>query len=91
MENKEDVKELKQEEEKQEEEKQEERKEEEKPKKIVQIKRAAKDLMNRIDKKTKIAILSVLSLIALIVLPSFVKLYALPALGFNEYRKGRKL
>ena len=63
----------------------------EKPKKIKKIKRAAMDLINRIDSNGKVAILGALALIKFMVLPSFVKLYALPAWGFNEFRKGRKL
>ena len=63
----------------------------EKPKKIKKIKGAAKDLINRIDSKGKVAILGALALITFVVLPSFVKLYALPVWGFNEFRKGRKL
>lgn len=63
----------------------------EKPKRIKKIKGAAKDLINRIDSKGKVAILGALALITFMVLPSFVKLYALPAWGFNEFRKGRKL
>ena len=63
----------------------------EKSKRVVQIKKAMSNLSSKIDKKAKIAILSVLSLVTFLLLPSFVKLYALPALGFNEYRKGRKL
>lgn len=63
----------------------------EKPKKVKKIKVAAKDLINRIDSKGKVAILGALALITFMVLPSFVKLYALPAWGFNEFRKGRKL
>ena len=63
----------------------------EKPKKVKKIKGAAKDLINRIDSKGKVAILGALALITFMVLPSFVKLYALPAWGFNEFRKGRKL
>lgn len=63
----------------------------EKPKRVIKIKNAMSNLSSKIDKKAKIAILSALSLITFLLLPSFVKLYALPALGFNEYRKGRKL
>lgn len=63
----------------------------EKPKKVKKIKGAAMDLINRIDSKGKVAILGALALITFMVLPSFVKLYALPAWGFNEFRKGRKL